>query len=190
MKRDPKDLLKDVSALRLADANEATTRLKLIDEILFDVLGWTKDDVEVEERVTEDGKTQFIDYLCRTAQTSLLIEAKRISVDFGRLPDVRRSVLKGSWLKGEAKEAVYQARDYGRRKGVGFCAATNGEAWIVFPINRRDAVSFEESSCIIFNTSVSTLDYDFEEFKGILSRESVIDNALERALFRWRVRSV
>jgi hypothetical protein len=41
--------------LQLFEANEAETRLKVIDEVVFNVLGWTKPDVNVEERVSEDG---------------------------------------------------------------------------------------------------------------------------------------
>jgi hypothetical protein len=60
---------------------------------------------------------------------------------FDGLPDQRRLPHKGSWLKGEVGAAVRQARDYARTRGVGFAAVTNGDAWIVFPVNRRDLVS-------------------------------------------------
>jgi hypothetical protein len=59
--------------LRLADANEAETRLKVIDEILFTALGWSKDDNQLETRVSEDGNNEFADYPVRTAVTTLLI---------------------------------------------------------------------------------------------------------------------
>jgi hypothetical protein len=72
-------LARTYGQLQLADKNEAETRLKVIDEVLFEVLGWLKEDVSVEERVAEDGKTKFADYIIRTASTAILIEAKRAS---------------------------------------------------------------------------------------------------------------
>lgn len=176
------EILATVSALRVTDSNEATTRQRVIDEIVYGVLGWQKEDVSVEERVTEDEGQGYIDYICQTAQTSLLIEAKRVNADFGQLPDNRRALIKGSWVRGTLSNAIKQARDYGRTKGVGFCVVTNGDAWIVFPVNRRDMVSFEESACIIFKNAESALSTDSEEFLELLSRESVIDGSLEKSL--------
>jgi hypothetical protein len=44
-----------------------------------------------EERLTEDGQESYLDYLITTAQTSLLVEAKRAQVNFTGLPSVRRA---------------------------------------------------------------------------------------------------
>ena len=63
------DILTRYHKLALHDANEAETRLKVIDQILFDVLGWSHDGVTVEERVSEDGKTTFADYVLSRALT-------------------------------------------------------------------------------------------------------------------------
>ncbi len=71
-------LLAERDRLRRLGANEAETRLKLIDMILFSVLGWTRDDVSVEERVSEDGKTTFADYVLRTGMTAIVVEAKKL----------------------------------------------------------------------------------------------------------------
>jgi hypothetical protein len=42
-------LARTYGQLSLFDANEAETRLKVIDEVIFKVLGWHKDDVAVED---------------------------------------------------------------------------------------------------------------------------------------------
>jgi hypothetical protein len=39
--------------LKLAEANEAATRLKVVDRVLREVLGWTDSDINPEERVAE-----------------------------------------------------------------------------------------------------------------------------------------
>ncbi len=176
------ELIHEASQLQLEDANEAQTRQRLIDEVLYGVLGWRRDEVTVERRVSEDGSDNFIDYICSTAQLSMLVEAKRINVKFDSLPNTRKALLKGTWVKGNTKKAIIQARDYARQKGVAFCAVTNGGSWIVFPVNRHDLVSFEDSACIIFQNADVALRKDFEEFLNTLARSSVIDGSLQRAL--------
>ncbi|MDP2225945.1 MAG: hypothetical protein Q8J78_00500 [Moraxellaceae bacterium] len=175
------ELILRLSDIRTTAGNEADVRFKVIDDVLTHLLGWEKTDFEHEERVSEDGKDFFLDYLITTAQTSLLVEAKRLQIDFSRVP-TGRAPLKGSWLKGDLKKAVNQARDYGRKRGVGFCAVTNGDAWIIFPINRRDLVSFEDTYAIAFSDAGIALETDFDDFKSLLSREAVIDGSLEQAL--------
>lgn len=179
---DARELVNRLSDIRTNGGNEADTRFKIIDEILCAILGWDKNDFQQEERASEDGSEYFLDYLIQTAQTSFLVEAKRAQIDFSKLPSSRRAPLKGSWMKGELKKAVIQARDYGRKRGVGFCAVTNGDAWIIFPVNRRDLVSFEDTYAIIFPDIEATLDTETEEFKSLLSRDAVIDGSLERDL--------
>ncbi|TAW06611.1 hypothetical protein ELI25_29520 (plasmid) [Rhizobium ruizarguesonis] len=175
------ELINRLSEIRVSGGNEADTRFKIIDDILLHVLGWNKTDFEHEVRVSEDGKDFFIDYLITTAQTSLLVEAKRAQIDFSRVPN-GRAALKGVWLKGDLKKAVKQARDYGRNKGVGFCAVTNGDAWIIFPVNRRDLVSFEDTYAVCYQDIESVLNTDLDSFKAILTRDAVIDGSLEQAL--------
>jgi hypothetical protein len=176
------ELISRLSDIRTSGGNEADTRFKVIDEILTSILAWDKNDFTHEERLTEDGQESYLDYLITTAQTSLLVEAKRAQVNFGGLPSTRRAPLRGSWMKGDLRKAVIQARDYGRTRGVGFCAVTNGDAWIIFPVNRRDLVSFDDTSAVIFQTAEIALHSDIEDFKGLLSRESVIDGSLEQQL--------
>jgi hypothetical protein len=177
------DIRKDISELRIGDANEATTRQRIIDEVLFGALGWAKDgEVTWEERVSEDGRTGFIDYLLTCAQANVLVEAKRINARLDGLPDQRRLPLKGTWLRGEVGAAVRQARDYARSKGVGFAVVTNGDAWIVFPVNRRDGVSFEDSYALVFKNAHIALNADREEFLALLSRAAIINGSLDTAL--------
>ncbi|MDO8911800.1 MAG: hypothetical protein Q8N10_17140 [Phenylobacterium sp.] len=178
----PRQIADRLSDIRTSGGNEADTRFKVIDDILTSILGWDKTDFTLEERVSEDGADFFLDYLITTAQTSLLIEAKRAQIDFSKLPQARRAPLKGSWVKGDIKKAIHQARDYGRKLGVGFCAVTNGDAWIIFPINRRDLVTFEDTHAVIFSDAEEALDTDFEDFFSLLARDEVIDGSLEQGL--------
>lgn len=168
--------------LALQDANEAETRLKLIDEIIFNVLGWLKEDVTVEERVSEDNRTTYTDYIIRTANTAIIVEAKRIGATFHEIPDKNRTLLSGKIMKGSTGEAIIQARDYCRSKSIEFAVVTNGHQWIIFPGTRTDQVEFKKSTAIIFGSLSDALSTDLEYFNSLLSRDGVINGYLSKEL--------
>jgi len=175
-------ILERCRELNLANANEAETRLKIINEIIFNVLGWTKEDVCVEERVSEDSETAYADYILRTISTGVVIEAKRIGAAFS-LPTKRTRLKLGGVLKeGEVGAAIVQARDYCRKKSIPFAVATNGESWIVFPAVRTDQVPFEKSEAHIFR-DLNDIKDRFVAFWELLSRERVLDGNLENEFF-------
>lgn len=174
--------------LTLEDASEADTRAKVIDQFLTDVLGWAEADMKREERATEDGTTKFVDYVLRTATTTILIEAKRAEAAF-TLPRQRQSGRLGGWLSaGEVGEAIRQARDYCRVKGIPFAAVTNGSAWVVFPAVRVDAISFEDSHARVFR-SIADIEKRFIEFWELLSRQRVVEGSLQDELLDTRKQS-
>lgn len=178
----PRSLLHVHEKLHLENANEAETRLKLIDRILFEVLGWTHADVTIEQRVSEDGKTEFTDYIIRTGFASLVIEAKRVGTAEYEVPNKRKELLGRKLVSGSVGDAIIQARDYGRKLGIPFAVVTNGSQWIIFPASRTDLVTFEQSSAIIFPSITSALGDDHLEFRELLSRDSVIGGALDNEL--------
>ena len=176
------NLLKEFSSLAALGANEAETRLKLIDRVLTEVLGWTHDDITVEERLTEDGSTTFADYILRTGMTAVVVEAKRIGLGQVSIPNLRRVQLTRRFLEGDLGNAIKQARDYGRGRGIPFAVATNGDFWVIFPASRTDQIGFHDSSAILFPNIESALSIDFAEFIDLLSRKAVISGSLEREL--------
>ena len=175
-------IIQDAQKLSLSSANEADTRLKIIDQILFDVLKWTKDDVSLEHRVSEDGKTTFADYLIKTASTAFIIEAKKIGETFKTMQFDRRLKLNNNNLDGAFGDAIIQARDYCRKLSIQFAVVTNGDQWIIFPANRTDQVAFNSSYAIVFNNLQSALKDDYTEFYDLLSRKAVINSSLEVTL--------
>ncbi len=176
------ELLDRYAQLDLSDANEAETRLKLIDRIFFELLGWSHDDVTVEERVTEDSGLAYTDYVFRTANTAFIVEAKRVGQTFKSVGDMRRSKLTGNLVKGQSGDAIKQVRDYCRQKSIQFAVATNGAQWVVFPAVRTDQVSFANSSAIIFDSLATVLGQEFDDFYELLSRDAVINGHLELEL--------
>jgi hypothetical protein len=178
----PQQILAQYENLVLHDANEADTRLKVINDVLYGVLGWTHPDVNAEDRVSEDGTTTWADYTIRTGMTALVLEAKKVGVTFSEVPDVRRAQLNRKLVSGATGDAIIQARDYARKLAIPFAVVTNGNSWIVFPATRIDQVPFHESSAIIFKTLESALRDDYAEFHDLLSRQAVINGSLENEL--------
>lgn len=181
-----KRILERFEKLKMYEANEAETRLKLIDLILFEVLDWTHDDVTVEEHVSEDGTTEYADYVVRTGFSSFVVEAKKIGRAELTVPTKRKESLGRKLVSGETGDAINQARDYCRKLGVQFAVVTNGSQWIIFPALRTDGVRFDRSSAIIFPNLTSVLEEDLDEFYSLLSRGAVISGALDNELLGRR----
>lgn len=187
MSSDSKELLKAYSNLQLANANEAETRKKLIDKIVEGVLGWNDDDISYEERVSEDGQTTYADYIIRTADTAILIEAKRIGKSFSLSNANKRVNLSGTFMQGSAGDAIKQAREYCRKKSIPFAVVTNGYQWIIFPAVRTDMVSFSDSKAIVFDSLERLLGEESNDFLKLLSRDGVIDGNLSIELIGRKI---
>jgi len=172
------ELLTTHAKLVLHNANEAETRKKLIDRIVEDVLEWDDTDISYEERVSEDGGTTYADYIIRTADVALLIEAKRIGRSFDVVPTQKRVKLTGRIMEGDTGAAIVQARDYCRKKSIPFAVVTNGAQWIIFPAVRTDAVSFSDSYAIVFDSLRRILGEELEHFVDLLSRTAVVEGNL------------
>lgn len=62
------------------NANEANVRLKVIDEIVFDILDWNKSEVDAEKYVRDTG---FADYIFVTGKhVAMVLEAKKSDISF------------------------------------------------------------------------------------------------------------
>ncbi len=178
----PAEILEQYKSLRLNEANEAETRLKVIDHVIYEVLGWTHADVKPEERVSEDRATTWADYVLRTGMTAIVIEAKKAGATFDNVPTVRRALLNTKLVSGALGEAIIQAREYARKLSIPFAVVTNGDSWIVFPATRTDQVQSKDSSAIIFHNLQSALEDDYAEFHELLSRDATINGSLESEL--------
>lgn len=177
-----KEILDKYQHLVLENANEAATRLKVIDKILRDILGWLDDDISPEEHVTEDGNTTYSDYILRTANAAIVVEAKKVGAAFAVSPSSRKVKLSNSFLQSELGSAIIQARDYARKFGIDYAVATNGSVWAVFPAQRHDQVKFNDSVALVFWSLTDILHDSYQEFHDLLSRDAVISGSLESHL--------
>lgn len=183
------DLIRAFGKLSFADANEAETRFKVIDGILEKVLGWQKDDISVEPACTENGHTDYADYLVRTATTSIVVEAKRAGAAFTLPNNLKAGKLGGFLSTGALGEAINQVRYYCQLKASQFAVVTNGSAWIIFPAVRTDGIEFSDTQARIFR-NLDDINGRFVEFWELLSRQRVIEGNLEKELLQLREHTV
>jgi len=162
------------------DRNEATTRLQLIDRLFFDCLGWSTDDVVLEE---PHGRT-FADYVFSAPRRLLIVEAKRegdyfeipagkIGVE-GPLPSLLRDF-------PSTKDAALQVSGYCQQRGVPFAAIANGHQIVAFIANRSDGIAPLSGKAIIFD-SLETMHVNFFNLWQALSKRAVEQKLLQRTL--------
>jgi hypothetical protein len=168
------------------NSNEATTRLRAIDTVLFDVLKWDKLAVETEKYCRTEG---FADYaFLRSGLVCLILEAKKSGKTF-LLPSRKftaRPFGFGLLAKecSEAASAMTQAQGYAAIYGSRFVAISNGHQWLL-------ALTFVQDQPLD-----ERLIYVFESYEAILSRfpgfwdcfgpEGVYSNAVSGELLESR----
>ena len=91
--------------------NEATTRLHLIDTVLYECLGWNREDIQAEEPYDDE----YADYTIYNPRRIMIVEAKRDGIYF-EIPTTKdsleysiQSLIRDS---GKLKEAIEQAMGY------------------------------------------------------------------------------
>ena len=138
------------SAVNEHDRNEATTRLHLIDRLLFECLGWNREDCKAEESY---GK-EYTDYSLYSPWRSLIIEAKKEGIYFELPPGYvgleysLKSLFKDS---PDIASAVKQAMEYCQGRGTTLGAVWNGHQMICFVASRSDGIPPLEGKAIIFS---------------------------------------
>ena len=152
---------------------EQDTRLKLINPILMNVLGWPEKEIFTESYSGGD----FIDYkLTVNGLSRLVVEAKRDSRELGT--EYRQNGyfyrLNGAVFKTEAaKEGILQAIRYCGQKNAELACVTNGAEWIVFRGSRLgDGKDSMEGVAYVFNT-LQGVSEKFQLFYDLLAYEHV-----------------
>jgi hypothetical protein len=144
----------------LTSVSEAQTRYDVIDRIIKEVLGWQHGQVFVEEKKSssssnpvdqsseaevdpaskseDDNKNRgYVDYILRSADITIVIEAKKIGASFPSPSRNKRLKLGGTVLgSGEISDAISQAVDYAENKDADIVCVTNGHCWCVFTYNQ------------------------------------------------------
>lgn len=164
---------------RLPDENEASVRFHIIDILLTDVLGWNRDDIEVEEHRSGE----FTDYEVGKPR-DVVIEAKRASHDFPAPAGSGKRPISLKALKGQAHatfDAVEQTLRYCKDRGIQYGVVTNGQQFLCFLGSRIDATPPDEGRAIYFG-SLDNAYERFDEFWNLLSRSGIAEGNLLKCL--------
>lgn len=157
---------------KLRDANEATTRVELIDRVL-EALGWTADTL-MREAATSTG--DYLDYeLWVDRERWCILEAKRTRATF-ELPAVppTSSLVSLSRLLQTGgrplKDALGQAARYCNDRGVPLACVSNGYQWLFFRGLSAERHPWGSGSALAFRSPEEVL-VRFDEFYCALSRD-------------------
>ncbi len=164
VKPSPEESIEEIIALRDTltssdGANEAATRLVLINRVLTDVLGWKVEDLNPEQYLPGTDETQkavreWLDYHAIDANGSrLVVEAKRIGATFD-LPAARkprRVSLKSLQSNAGARiaEAIRQVLSYSIKVGTSCFVVSNGNQWVA-SASFVEGIPVDEMNAIVF----------------------------------------
>jgi len=165
---------------KLADANEAKTRLLVIDAVL-EALGWTKEDFNPEEATHRTGYT---DYFLRADEVPrLIVEAKRYDHTFhSPTSTLRKSDYTVAYMRrafGPAlADVLEQAERYAQETQVPFAVITNGQEWVLLQLVPMPGSTLNDLRCVYFGNLFGA-HFVFELFWELLSKAAVSEGALE-----------
>lgn len=164
----------------LTEANEAKTRLLIIDSIL-ESLGWLKDDFNPEHPVQHVG---FTDYLISTENIPrFIIEAKRVGKTFIRpQTGLKKTVYQLSYVRSSfgpaVTEVINQAEGYAKETGVPYAVITNGAEWILIQAIPFRNKTINDLQCIYFGNLLSDTTH-FDLFWDLLAKPCVLNGSIE-----------
>jgi hypothetical protein len=129
-------LLVDVAKFGAELFTESDCRIKIIDTMLMDVLGWHKSQISTGEQAGPG----FLDYrLSIDDLGKVVVEAKRESRVFELVTRECGGAYKLSgpvFQNSDLQEGIGQAIRYSAYKGAELACVTNGREWVIFRSNR------------------------------------------------------
>jgi hypothetical protein len=165
--------------------NEADTRVKFIDFMLTQVLGWDEHiHIRREENCKDDEEKRCVDYVLSLQEPILVVEAKRILKDFGissKMDHVHYSLRGVITTWANAWDAILQVQKYCVNKGARYALVTNGRQWIAFKaISERG--SWLDGKALVLS-SPEVLRKNFTLFYECLARETISEDKLTELAF-------
>lgn len=172
-------IIDDIEGYKSTIITEHDTRLKVIDKIFIDVLGWPLESLRTEPQAG----VGFIDYqFLLGGKSKLIVEAKKGSINFD-LSDKQAG--KGYKLSGPVfsnkylKAGIAQAIRYAGQKNTELACVTNGNEFVVFRASRLgDGLDSLDGMAYVF----SGLEKIREEFS--LFFELLAPDYVEKANYR------
>lgn len=181
-------VLADEMAAQSDKLNEATTRLRWIDKLLADCLGWGTGETEAEGYSEGD----YVDYALGAAATEAILEAKREGVHFVLPAGIagRRHVDLSTVMEdGSTKKAIEQVLGYCQRRGVPVGIISNGHQLVAFFASRQDGVPPLNGRALCFSSPQEMVG-DFSVLWNHLSRDGMAARNLQRILLGRNMRAM
>jgi hypothetical protein len=162
-------------------STESDVRMKLVDRVFVDTLGWPIANVQLEGS-DDSGRSDY--RMLVNDRGRLMVEAKREGRDLGinDTHSARFFKLNGAVFNTEAsRQAIKQLIGYCAEEGTDLACATNGRQWFVFRASRQDGIKVREGGAFVFGSLESVLE-KFQTFYDLLSYEAVSEYRY-RAMF-------
>lgn len=160
-----KQILDELEAYDCQAMSETDTRVKIIDQLLHDVLEWDMSCITREEHILPG----FIDYRLDGANNRYILEAKSTKINFsGISPKSKRELMKTSKISKQSSEladAIEQARKYAAPLLHPFFVVSNG---INFFIGKTFITGHEKVDLICYQGRECVENF-FPEIYSILS---------------------
>jgi hypothetical protein len=176
-------LLKEVEEFGDTLCSETDSRVKIVDTMFLDVLGWRKEQLLTEEK----SGPGFLDYKFSIDGFSrLIVEAKRDGRKFelsGRNSGGHYKLSGPVFKNADLHEGINQAILYSGYKGAELSCVTNGREWVVFRSNRlADGLDTLDGHAFVFPSLESVRD-KFCLFYDLLG-EAKVKNLVFRGLLQ------
>lgn len=175
------EILPDLNQL-IANQNEAATRLRVIDTILFDVLLWEKQFVDVEKYCRASGYADYVFFI--SGKPLLVLEAKKSEIYFLIKDKVFESrPYQFEILSQEcpaASNALQQAIGYAATLGARYVAVSNGHQWL-FTLTFVANQPLENRLVYVFE-SFEAIKAKFTQFCACFNSEALSNNTISREL--------
>ena len=163
--------------------NEATTRSRIIDTVLYDILSIPKNAIIAEEHINKVGYTDY-SLSDQNNNRVLIIEAKKEDLAFSLPTNINISNKNSALIKmktlltdSNIKDTITQVRQYCLINGVEHGAITNGNVWIFFTVFSQN---FENlNAFVIYN--LKFFSENFTESYNLLNYNSLTK---ERSLYK------
>lgn len=163
----------------VTDLNEATTRFRIIDQLLQNCLGWPAGEINCERYHSKE----YTDYELGSRSIDAIVEAKKEGVYFS-LPaglSGRRLVEIPTLLSDpDSRAAIEQVAGYCQKRGVPLGIVCNGHQLIAFFASRQDGPPLDGQALVF--SSLDEMLGDFTNLWNYLSRDGVAGRNLQRLL--------
>lgn len=164
-------ILADVKTDILSIESEEDAKVKIINRIFSECLGWSFTQFSCENK----HDCGYSDYVLKVGGTpSLIVEAKRIGileVESAVLDKCRNLKISGTSLK-QSMDGIRQAFSYASEAGIPIAVVTDGIRWIVFKTWVQGS-SYKEKEAFVFPT-LEALENSFSVFYELLAYDSFV----------------